>query len=74
MFKLWCEWDCGQEDLLFTTEEKAKNWFNNNIYAIESYQAELSDMEIEPVFGETPFDYFDNAGLCGLIQQTVDPE
>lgn len=29
MFEVWCEWDIGQEGQIFTSEEKAKEWFNN---------------------------------------------
>ena len=30
MFKIWCEWDVGQEDLLFTSEKAAHNWLVSN--------------------------------------------
>lgn len=30
MLKVWCEWDVGQEGLLFTSEIKARAWILNN--------------------------------------------
>lgn len=29
MFKLWIEYDYGQEDIVFTTKEKAIQWVND---------------------------------------------
>jgi hypothetical protein len=31
MFKLWIEWDFGQDDFIFKTKEDAKHWFRENV-------------------------------------------
>jgi hypothetical protein len=32
MWRVWCEWDVGQQDLVFKTEADARKWcFENNI-------------------------------------------
>ena len=30
MFRIWCEWDIGERDVYFHTEELAKEWLENN--------------------------------------------
>lgn len=30
MIKIWCEWDVGQDDLIFTDTTAARAWINNN--------------------------------------------
>jgi hypothetical protein len=38
MFRLWCEWDCGQDELLFNSEEDAKLFLK--LYFHEESKAE----------------------------------
>jgi hypothetical protein len=28
MFRLWIEWDFGQENIVFSSQQKAIDWFN----------------------------------------------
>jgi len=30
MKRVWCEWDIGQERLIFSTEDAAIRWLHNN--------------------------------------------
>lgn len=30
MKRVWCEWDIGQERLVFATEDAATRWLHNN--------------------------------------------
>lgn len=32
LYKVICEWDVGQEGLVFTSKEEAKEWVDNNSY------------------------------------------
>lgn len=38
MFKLWVEWDFGQEDIVFTSKDKAIQWLDG--LKIENYEFE----------------------------------
>lgn len=31
MIRIWCEWDIGQERLIFKTREKAEAWLMGNV-------------------------------------------
>ncbi len=58
---LWCEWDYGQDDYLFTSEETAKAWLWKQILANGDFADEFPG-GIEQVFGE---------GLAGFSIKTV---
>lgn len=30
MIRIWCEWDIGQEYLVFSSEEKARKWLESH--------------------------------------------
>ena len=30
VYRIYCEWDIGNEDIVFTTEAKAKKWCEEN--------------------------------------------
>lgn len=30
MYKLWCEWDFGQDDFIFTSQKAAFDWLKND--------------------------------------------
>lgn len=73
MFQIWCEWDCGQDDTVFTSEEKAKNWFNSNTNNIEALGQDMIEYE-EDDFDVSPFEYYEDKGLARIIRLRVDPE
>jgi hypothetical protein len=45
MFGICCEWDFGQEQMVFTTEEKAWKWLYSNERLIQ--WAALSNRSVE---------------------------
>jgi hypothetical protein len=65
MFKVWLEWDCGQDYLVFTTEEKAIAWIDA-----------IAKDEDAGLVDEFPNGYsdIDDAGLCYISKLEVDPE
>jgi hypothetical protein len=63
MYRIWCEWDCGQEDCIFTTKAKALAWLKSNASFLEAVEQE-----------EVPFSEFvKNSGLVGFTKLYVDP-
>ena len=38
MYKVWCEWDVGQEDLVFTTSGVALKWLLENENLRDCYE------------------------------------
>jgi hypothetical protein len=68
MFRLWCEYEYGQEDLIFTSEEKGIEWFNAAVIEVEGkYWKRLVANETD----DSPYDAFDCAGLVGFNEVTV---
>jgi len=63
MFEVWCEWDIGQEDLLFTSEEAANNWMLENVNLADCFEDGLT--------GQAGIDDLISAGLLGTNLLTV---
>ena len=63
MFGIWIEWDMGQENLAFTTADKAVAWIDAAIMNDESLVEEFPN----------GFNDVEEAGLCGIFQLSVDP-
>lgn len=63
MFEVWCEWDIGQEDLLFTSEKAANNWMLANENLEDCFQDGLT--------GQAGIDDLIAAGLLGTNLLTV---
>ena len=61
MFKLWCEWDIGQENCIFSSEGAAWNYFQRNLNLDEFGGEFFSHKQI-----------FDE-GLAGIEGVRVDP-
>ena len=62
MFKVWLEWDYGQDNLIFSTKEKAIQWVNN------------LKIEFDEDDGNTQtFDTLEAEGLCGVHTVIIDP-
>ncbi len=57
-FKIWCEWDFGQDEMIFTSEEKARDWISRNFY--------------DGYISMTVKDAFDD-GLISIQELTLDP-
>lgn len=30
VYEIWCEWDIGQEDIVFSSKENARQWLEEN--------------------------------------------
>lgn len=43
MIGIWCEWDVGQENTVFKTEESAMKWLETNPYILEILEEEDSE-------------------------------
>ncbi|ATS93445.1 hypothetical protein P1A145kb_p045 [Pectobacterium phage DU_PP_I] len=63
MFDIFCEWDVGQEGVLFTSEEAANNWMLNN--------DNLKDCFEDGLTGQEGIDDLISAGLLGTNYLTV---
>lgn len=44
MFKVWLEWDYGQEDFVFTSEEAAKRWVNEAQISTGNYDEDGAEI------------------------------
>jgi len=54
--RLWCEWDIGQENLVFKSAESANTWIRNNScikemaseaeMSVDDYVQSLIDLEL----------------------------
>lgn len=64
MYKVWLEWDLGQDNIIFTTKEKAKRWLDQVI---------TDDDSLNKDFPEGFTDVY-NHGLCDIVELTIDPE
>ena len=42
MIRLWCEWDLGQDSLIFTNEDKAIDWLQK---ALQVHEYLFEDFE-----------------------------
>ena len=62
MFKVWLEWDFGQDDCVFSTKDKAIQWVNEAI-------------KLDSLNEEFPNGYNDlwDAGYVDISELTVDP-
>ena len=63
MFKLWLEWDMGQDGSIFSTKDKAIQWVN---------AAVADDSELQEEFPNGYNDLADS-GLCYIEQLNIDP-
>lgn len=63
MYTIWIEWDLGQDNFVFTTPDKAREWINAAILNDESLVEEFPN----------GFNDVEEAGLCGITKAFVDP-
>lgn len=61
--KLWCEYDYGQDSVIFESEEKALTWLQDQIIAVDGLEFML----------ETCYDAANlhEDGLCGFLDITL---
>lgn len=64
MKQLWCEWDIGQEGLVFRNEEAAMRWLQNNKVLKEDAERENIDFS---VYIQVLYD----DGLIGLVDLEI---
>lgn len=63
MYSVFCEWDIGQEDQVFTTKEVANAWLLENSSLEECFEDGLT--------GQAGIDDLIDAGLLGFTGLTV---
>lgn len=63
MLRLWCEWDYGQENFIFTSEAAGRAWLEKAVLDIDG-GFDLDD------FPDGISDYFDQ-GLAGFGPVTI---
>ncbi|QYC52547.1 hypothetical protein [Salmonella phage SSBI34] len=63
MYSIWSEWDIGQQDLVFTSEDVANKWLLDNDTLKECYEEGLD--------GQAAIDDLFSAGLIGITQLVV---
>ena len=63
MYTIWIEWDLGQDNFVFTTPDKAREWINaailNDELLVEEFPNGFNDVA--------------EARLCGITKAFVDP-
>lgn len=57
MYKVWLEWDLGQDTVVFTSREKAEAWINDAILADEYGLADEFPQGFQDVY---------DTGLCSI--------
>ena len=64
MKQLWCEWDIGQNSLVFRDEQAAMRWIRNNPALLELAQEDGVDFEnyLQKLYDE---------GLIGLLDLEI---
>jgi len=61
--KMWCEWDYGQDDVLFVTEDCGKRWLERQIIRVDgSWPRDIFGENIQTIFDE---------GLAGFSVVTL---
>lgn len=60
MFKIWLEWDYGQDYVVFTSKDKAEQWVT--ALQIEDYDDPTKYLTYNDIYEE---------GLCGIIELEV---
>jgi hypothetical protein len=60
MFKVWLEWDYGQDHIVFTSEDKAKQWVT--ALQIEDYEDSSKYLTYDDIYDE---------GLCSIEELEV---
>lgn len=65
MYSLWCEWDVGQEYVVFSSEENALKWLRNNASIQGVIDAEEDATTVDDLIG---------MGLISINVLEVDPD
>lgn len=69
MFKIWFEYDVGQENMIFSTKEDAIEWFNANPDVNESVEY---DFEGDEDLGSlSSYELYEGAGSVSIDKLTV---
>lgn len=63
MLSIFCEWDIGQEDLVFTSEAAANKWMLDNDNLVDCFNDGLT--------GQAGIDDLIGSGLLGTTLLTV---
>lgn len=61
MFKVWIEWELGQDDLIFRTKTDAITWITSVILADEELKGEFPNGFLD----------VDESGLCSIQELLV---
>lgn len=47
MFRLWLEWDYGQDDIIFTSRQNAIDWFNTLDFIVDADEDDKDELNFE---------------------------
>lgn len=65
MYKVWCEWDLGEYDVVFTTRQKALDWAKKQI--------QLEDPDAPEGYEDGWFESLLKDDMVGVDECRVDP-
>ncbi len=69
MFRVWLEWDYGQDSFFFSTKEKAIAWINSLEIEYYNWDSEAKEEEIL-IYTYEQLEY---EGLCSIEEAIMDP-
>jgi hypothetical protein len=46
MFRLWLEWDYGQDNIIFTSRQNAIDWFNTLDFIVDADEDEKDQIAL----------------------------
>lgn len=69
MFRVFLEWDYGQDYLIFTSEENAINWINESLS--ELFLEDKNDNTEENIDCNTPWELYSELGLASINELKV---
>lgn len=53
MYSVWCEWDIGQEDLIFHNKDDAVRWCEKNIHLKDIIELDENGYaDVDEIIGE----------------------
>lgn len=47
MFRLWLEWDYGQDEIIFTSRQNAIDWFNALDFIVDASEDDKDELNFE---------------------------
>jgi hypothetical protein len=47
MFRLWIDWDYGQDNIVFTSRQNAIDWFNSLDFVVDASEDDKEELNFE---------------------------